>query len=101
MDHRFEPVEIHVQTGRPTVLFVTNGDAMAEEFDATAFQVEKVIAGGHYATIRLRLLGPRRYPFTGEFHPDTAKRVVVSEQRGASTTAMRLRRPITAGRRTP
>ena len=78
-DHRFEPAEIHVPTGKPVVLRVTNEDATAEEFDSMALKVEKVIAGGHYATIRLRPLGPGRYPFMGEFHPDTATGVVVSE----------------------
>jgi plastocyanin len=78
-DHRFEPAEIHVPTGKPAVLVVTNEDATAEEFDSSALKVEKVIAAGHYATIRLRPLGPGRYPFMGEFHPDTAKGVVVSE----------------------
>ena len=78
-DHRFEPAEIHVQTGKPTILIVTNEDDTADEFDSTALRVEKVIAGGHYATIRLRPLGPGRYPFMGEFHPDTANGVVISE----------------------
>jgi plastocyanin len=78
-DHRFEPAEIHVRTGKPTVLFITNEDDTAEEFDSTALQVEKVIAGGHYATVRLRPLGLGHYPFMGEFHPDTASGVVVSE----------------------
>jgi hypothetical protein len=78
-DHRFEPAEIHVQTGKPTVLLVTNEDSTPEEFDSTALRVEKVIVGGHYATIKLRPLGPGRYPFMGEFHSDTANGVVVSE----------------------
>jgi plastocyanin len=78
-DHRFEPAEIHVQTGKLVVLLVTNEDATAEEFDSTALRVEKVIAAGHYATIRLHPLGPGRYSFMGEFHPDTATGVVVSE----------------------
>jgi hypothetical protein len=78
-DHRFEPAEIHVRTGKPTVLIVTNEDTTAEEFDSTALQVEKVIAAGRYATIRLRPLAPGRFPFMGEFHPDTATGVVVSE----------------------
>ena len=78
-DHRFEPAEIHVQIGKPTVLLVTNEDPTPEEFDSTALRVEKVIVGGHYATIKLRPLGPGRYPFMGEFHPDTANGVVVSE----------------------
>lgn len=78
-DHRFEPAEIHVQTGKPTILLVTNQDDTAEEFDSSALKVEKVIVGGHYATIRLRPLGPGRYPFMGEYHSETAKGVVVSE----------------------
>jgi hypothetical protein len=38
-----------------------------------------VIVGGAYGTVRLRPLGPGRYPFMGEFHSDTAQGVVVSE----------------------
>jgi heme/copper-type cytochrome/quinol oxidase subunit 2 len=78
-DHRFEPSEIHVKTGQPTILVVTNADDTAEEFDSSALKVEKVIVAGHNATIRLRPLAPGRFPFMGEFHPDTAKGVVVSE----------------------
>ncbi len=78
-DHRFEPAEIHVQAGKPTDLLVTNQDSVAEEFNSTALKVEKIIPANHYATIRLRPLGPGRYPFMGEFHPDTASGVVVSE----------------------
>ncbi len=78
-DHRFEPPEIHVPAGKPVILLVTNQDDTPEEFDSTALKVEKIIAAGHYATIRLRPLGPGRYPFIGEFHPDTANGVVVSE----------------------
>ena len=78
-DHVFAPAEIHVPAGRPTILIVTNQDAGPEEFDSSALKVEKVIVGGTYATIRLRPLGPGRYPFMGEFHPDTAKGVVISQ----------------------
>ncbi len=78
-DHRFDPAEIHVPAGKPVVLMVTNQDNTAEEFDSTALRVEKVIAASRYATVRLRPLGPGRYPCMGEFHPDTATGVVVSE----------------------
>jgi hypothetical protein len=77
--HRFEPAEIHVPVGKPVILFVTNEDDTAEEFDSSALKIEKVIAAGHYAAIRLRPLGRGRYPFMGEFHADTAQGVVVSE----------------------
>jgi heme/copper-type cytochrome/quinol oxidase subunit 2 len=78
-NHQFSPAEIHVPTGKPVILRITNQDDTVEEFDSTALQVEKVIVGGHYATVRLRPLGPGRYPFMGEYHADTAKGVVVSE----------------------
>jgi hypothetical protein len=78
-DHRFSPSEIHVTTGKSTILTVTNEDATVEEFDSSALQIEKVIPGGQYATVRLRPLGPGRFPFMGEYHADTAQGVVISE----------------------
>jgi cupredoxin-like protein len=78
-DHRFDPSEIHVPQGKPVILKVTNEDPSPEEFDSTALKVEKVIVGGTYGTIRLRPLGPGRYPFMGEYHADTAQGVVISE----------------------
>jgi hypothetical protein len=78
-DHRFSPAEIHVPQGKPVVLTITNADSTPEEFDSSALKVEKVIVGGAYGTVRLHPLGPGRYPFMGEFHPDTAQGVVISE----------------------
>ncbi|HUB50146.1 MAG TPA: cupredoxin domain-containing protein [Acetobacteraceae bacterium] len=78
-DHVFTPSEIVVPAGKPVILVVTNQDAEPEEFDSSALKVEKVIAAKSYATIRLRPLGPGRYPFMGEFHPDRAQGVVVAQ----------------------
>jgi hypothetical protein len=78
-DHRFAPSEIHVPVGKPVILTIKNEDSTAEEFDSAALKIEKVIAGGTYGTVRLRPLGPGRYPFMGEFHPDTAQGAVISE----------------------
>jgi hypothetical protein len=78
-DHRFTPAEIHVVSGKPTVLRVKNEDATAEEFESSALKVEKVIAGHSSGIVRLRALAPGRYPFAGEFHDDTAKGVVIAE----------------------
>jgi len=78
-NHQFSPAEIHVPTGKPVILRITNADDTVEEFDSVALQVEKVIVGGHYATVRLRPLGPGRFPFMGEYHAETAQGVVVSE----------------------
>lgn len=78
-DHKFSPAEIHVAAGKPVVLTITNEDPTVEEFDSSALQIEKVIGGGQYGTVRLRPLGPGRYPFMGEYHSDTAQGVVVSQ----------------------
>ena len=78
-DHRFSPSEIRVPAGKPTLLKINNEDPTAEEFDSSALKVEKVIAGGRSATLRLRPLGPGRYPFIGEYHPDTAQGAVIAE----------------------
>jgi hypothetical protein len=78
-DHRFSPSEIHVTTGKPTILKIRNEDDTAEEFDSSALKVEKIVAAGASATVRLRPLGPGRFPFMGEFHPDTAQGAVISE----------------------
>lgn len=78
-DHQFWPPEIHVPTGKPVILRITNQDPTAEEFDSSALKVEKVIVGGAWGTVRLRPLGPGRYPFMGEYHEATAKGVVISE----------------------
>ena len=78
-DHRFTPAEIHVPAGKPARLEITNQDPTAEEFDSSALQIEKVIAGGRAAPVRLRPLEKGRYPFMGEYHPDTAQGVIVAE----------------------
>ena len=78
-NHRFTPSEIHVPAKKPAVLEIENRDATAEEFDSSALKVEKVIAGHAKGSVRLRPLDPGRYRFTGEYHEDTAKGVVIAE----------------------
>ena len=78
-DHRFVPAEIHVKAGKRGQILVKNQDATADEFDSTALKIENVIGGGTQGVVRLHELDPGRYPFTGEFHSDTAQGVVVAE----------------------
>ena len=77
--HRFSPAEIRVKANAPLVLEVTNADGLADEFDSDSLKVEKVIAGGQKALVRIRPLAPGRYPFMGEYHAKTAQGVVVAE----------------------
>ncbi len=78
-NHRFTPAEIHVPSGKPFVISVTNLDDTADEFDMQRPAVEKVIQPGGEGKVRIRPLSPGRFPFTGEFHADTAQGVIVSE----------------------
>ncbi len=78
-DHVFSPKEITVKANTKIKLVVTNEDAAAEEFDSPSLNREKLIRPGQSATILLPPLRPGRYEFFGEFHPDTARGVVIAE----------------------
>ena len=78
-NHKFEPEEIRVPAGKRVSVYVSNEDATPEEFDSTALKVEKVIPGKSKGLVRVGPLAPGRYEFFGEFHPNTAKGVVIAE----------------------
>ncbi len=78
-DHRFEPAEIKVPSGKRVVISISNEDATPEEFESGALKVEKVIPGKSKATVRVGPLKPGRYEFIGEYHADTAKGVLIAE----------------------
>ena len=77
--HRFSPARIEVPMGTPVVLTIRNLDPTPEEFDSAALKVEQVVPGGMSAKVRLRPLGPGRFPFMGEYHSKTAQGVVISK----------------------
>ena len=78
-DHRFQPAELTVPSGKKVRLIVENQDDTPEEFDSYPLNREKVIAGHSTATIFIGPLVPGRYPFTGEFHSVTAQGVIVAQ----------------------
>jgi hypothetical protein len=78
-NHRFTPAEIHVPSGKPFFVIVTNQDDTADEFEMNAPAVEKVIPAGDQGKVRIRPLGPGRFPFFGDFHRGTAQGVIVSQ----------------------
>lgn len=78
-DHRFQPTELTVPSGTKIKLQIENQDATPEEFDSYALNREKVITGHSTATIYIGPLPPGRYPFTGEFHADTAQGVIIAQ----------------------
>ena len=78
-DHRFQPAEITIPSGKKIKLQIDNLDATPEEFDSYSLNREKVVAGNGSATIFIGPLTPGRYPFIGEFHTDTAQGVVIAQ----------------------
>ncbi|MDA8232115.1 MAG: cupredoxin domain-containing protein [Magnetospirillum sp.] len=78
-DHRFSPAEIHIPAGKPALLVIRNADATPEEVESGPLGIEKVIPGGGQSKVRLRPLDSGRYPFFGEYHPETAQGAVVAE----------------------
>jgi hypothetical protein len=77
--HRFTPVELHVPAGQPFYITVKNLDDAADEFEMHAPAIEKVIPAGGEGKVRIRPLGPGRFPFIGDFHADTAQGVIVAQ----------------------
>jgi plastocyanin len=78
-DHKFEPKEIVVPTGKKVKLIIENRDASPEEFESRALNREKIIAGKSKATIFIGPLKAGQYPFVGEFNEKTAQGVVVAQ----------------------
>ncbi|HEU0118042.1 MAG TPA: cupredoxin domain-containing protein [Alphaproteobacteria bacterium] len=79
VNHKFDPDTIHVPAGKPVVIQVENKDSMAEEFDSSDLQVEKVIPGARHGVVKLQALDKGSYNFIGEYHADTAKGVIIAE----------------------
>ena len=77
--NRFQPDVIKVKAGEPFVLVITNKDKGPEEFDMNQPRIEKVIPGGKTVRLKMPALKPGKYPFVGEYHPETAKATIVAE----------------------
>jgi hypothetical protein len=78
-DHKFLQAEIHVKANQPTTALLVNDDPSTAVFDSTALKVKKVLVGHSRGAVRWRPLAPGVYPFTEEFHAETAHGIVVAE----------------------
>jgi len=76
-NHRFEPAEVRIPANTKVKLRIHNQDATPEEFESYELNREKVIMGNSKATVFVGPLKPGKYPFFGEFNPDTAQGVLV------------------------
>jgi len=78
-DHRFEPAELRVPAGKRIRLTIVNQNAAAEEFESYELHREKLIPGNSSGSVYIGPLEPGRYPFFGDFHPQTTTGVIVAE----------------------
>ena len=78
-DHKFEPAELKVPAGQKIKLVIDNQDPSAEEFESHELDREKIVGPNSKITVFIGPLEPRRYPYFGEFHMDTALGVIIAE----------------------
>jgi plastocyanin len=78
-EHLFYPAELTIPAGQKVKLLVVNQDATPEEFESFELNREKVIRGRRKAVIFIGPLRPGRYPYFGEFHPETAQGIIIAE----------------------
>jgi hypothetical protein len=78
-EHRFQPSELTVPSGKKIKLLIENQDATPEEFESHELNREKVIAGHASVSLYIGPLDPGRYPFNGEFNEATANGIIVAK----------------------
>lgn len=78
-NHRFEPTELHVPSGKKIKLIVSNLDSTPEEFESHELNREKVVPANGKVTIYIGPLSAGRYPFFGEFNPKSAVGAIIAE----------------------
>jgi len=78
-DHRFEPATIEVPAHQKFKLQVKNTDDTADEFESVDLNREKLVAPGQSITVFLGPLDPGTYKFFGDFHPETARGVLIAK----------------------
>lgn len=77
--HLFQPDVLTIPAGTKVKLVIYNRDATPEEFESYELNREKVIPGGRKAIVFIGPLAPGKYPFFGEFNPQTALGTIVVE----------------------
>lgn len=76
-DHLFSPFKLVVPANTKFKIRLINQDPTPEEFESFSLNREKVVLGQAEAVIYLGPLQPGEYPFFGDFHPDSAKGLLI------------------------
>ncbi|MBV8473949.1 MAG: cupredoxin domain-containing protein [Hyphomicrobiales bacterium] len=78
-DHKITPAEIHVPSGKPFYVLVTNNTGTADEFEMLFPALEQVIQPGDTRKVFIRPLKAGHFPFMGENDPDGERGFFVAE----------------------
>ena len=75
---RFVPETLVVPANKRFRLVIRNEGPGPEEFESDSPRKEKVLALGASSFLIYAPLPPGRYPFYGEFHPETARGEIIA-----------------------
>ncbi|MEQ6290629.1 cupredoxin domain-containing protein [Vogesella sp. GCM10023246] len=78
-ENGFTPAQLNVTAGQAFVIEVQNTGKKAVEFESKQLHVEKVIAAGKTAQVKVKALKAGSYKFFDEFNEDKAKGEVVAK----------------------
>ena len=76
-DKKFDPAEITAPANTPIVIKFRNLDKDAMELESDSLKIEKVVAAGKAATIKVKAQKPGRYEFFDEYNEKTARGALV------------------------
>lgn len=79
-NHVFTPSELAIPANEKVKIVIQNNDDTAEEFDSFDLNRERVIFAHRNATIFVGPLPAGKYEFFGEYHPNSARGVVIVEE---------------------
>lgn len=75
--HLFYPAEMTIPSNKKIKLVIDNQDDSIEEFDSFSLNREKVLFPKRKSIIYIGPLTPGRYDFFGEYHPSSARGVII------------------------
>jgi len=78
-DHKFSPAELKIPAHKKIKIIVENQDPSPEEFESYDLNREKVVSANGKITVFIGPLKPGTYAFFGDFHPDSARGVIIAE----------------------
>ena len=80
-DGQFTPSELNVPAGERLRIGVESQFSTPTEFESTDMRVEKIVVPGGRITVMTVPLNPGTYKFFDDYHPDTAKGMIISVER--------------------